>query len=328
MIDPSRVSSSTEIKENIPAPVEGKVLWIDGDEFTEAEVKELASKFNLDPYAVEDVLSGTQRPKVEVYDNCVFSIINVPSMENDRFGANSVFIFFSDLWVITLHRGDLEIAKQISERVRMRGLSSILKAQSPDIVYYMFFDYAVDHFYPVMDQIEDVLNGIESGVSLQMQDKYHTSFDTSEFSSTFLHLSSNLLGLRKEITPIRDILGQIMRGSIPFVQDIHLRGFRDIYDHTFQIIETVESLREKSFEIRDLHLNLITMSTNTIMKVLTIVVAVFTPLSLIAGIYGTNFTAGFFEPGSGVWYGFYVMIGSMIVIAALMILFFRRMKIL
>lgn len=320
--------SAREIQNVTPEVDEGRILWVDVADFTDLELKDLAAKFKLDSYAVEDTLSGTQRPKIEVYEDHVFSIINLPLAKDGDFETKSIFIFFSQKWVITLHRGEIQIDKYITERVRTRGISSILKSPAPDIVYYLFFDFAVDQFYPVMDDIEEVLNNVEAYVTTQMQVKYQTNYSISEFSVTFLKLRGNIIELRKEITPLRDILGQIMRGAIPFVPDSHLRGFRDIYDHTFQIAENVESLRDKSFEIRDLHLNLITTSTNAIMKILTIVVVVFTPLSLIAGIYGTNFTNGFFQPGTNAWYGFYIMIASMVVISAIMLLLFRRMKIL
>ncbi len=328
IIETSKEAGARVVEGSVPEPGDGKILWVDMDSFTEEDLKSLATRFSLDPYAVEDTLSGHQRPKIEVYDNHVFSIINVPSMSDSEFASNSVFIFFSDKWILTLHQGSIEIDRLIEERVKMRGLASILKSPAPDIVYYMFFDFAVDHFYPVMDDIEEMLNNIETYVTTQMQVKYQTNYNLAEFSRAFLKLRDNLLDLRKDVTPIRDIIGQIMRGSIPFVPNAHLKGFRDIYDHTFQIVETMESLRDKSFAIRDLHLNLITTSTNAIMKILTIVVVVFTPLSLIAGIYGTNFTAGFFQPGTGQWYGFYIMIGAMIALSAIMLFMFRRMKIL
>ncbi len=324
----TKEGSAKEIEGEVPQPEAGKILWVDVDDFTDSEIKDLALRFNLDPYAVEDTLSGTQRPKIEAYENHVFSIINLPELSEGEFTTSSIFLFFSDRWVISLHRGGIAIDKHIEDRVRMRGLSSILKSAAPDILYYMFFDFAVDQFFPVMDDIEEVLNNLETYVTTQMQVKYQTKRSISEFSVSFLKLRDNVIDLRKNITPLRDILGQIMRGSIPFVPNSHLKGFRDIYDHTFQIVENVESLRDKSFEIRDLHLNLITTSTNSIMKILTIVVTVFTPLSLIAGIYGTNFSAGFFQPGTGVWYGFYIMIGSMMVIAGAMLILFRRMRIL
>lgn len=306
----------------------GKILWVDVADFTEEDVKKVALRFGLDPYAVEDTLSESQRPKIESYGDHVFSIIKIPVQAGDDFSTQSIFIFFSETWVVTLHRGKIQIDQYIIDRVKTRGLSSNLKSPSTDVVFYMFFDFAVDQFYPVMDSIEEVLNSIEITVTGQMQSDFQSTYSKSDFAVTFLKLRGKIIELRMEITPLRDILGQIMRGSIPLVSDGHLKGFRDIYDHTFQITENVESLRERSFEVRDLHLNLITTSTNAIMKILTIVVVVFTPLSLIAGIYGTNFSAGFFQPGTGTWYGFYVMIASMIVISAIMLLFFRKMKIL
>jgi magnesium transporter len=115
-----------------------------------------------------------------------------------------------------------------------------------------------------------------------------------------------------------------MRGEVLFISDDSLRNFRDIYDRTFQLIETIDSFRDRTSDVRDLYISLLTASTDSIVRYLTVVATIFLPLSLLAGIYGTNFTAGFFEPGSGSPAGFYVFTATSAFVAILLFLVFKK----
>jgi len=108
-----------------------------------------------------------------------------------------------------------------------------------------------------------------------------------------------LMTLRRSLTPTRDMLGMVMRGAIPFVADSSLRSFRDVYDHSFQLLETIDNDRDRTSDVRDLYISLHSASTDNTIKVLTLVATIFLPLTLLAGIYGMNFTPGFFQPGTG-----------------------------
>ena len=116
----------------------------------------------------------------------------------------------------------------------------------------------------------------------------------------------------------------VMRGAVPFVADASLRSFRDVYDHSFQLLETIDNDRDRTSDVRDLYISLHSASTDNTIKVLTLVATIFLPLSLLAGIYGMNFTPGFFEPGSGDPIGFYVMILAMLTITVGLVYSFKR----
>jgi len=115
-----------------------------------------------------------------------------------------------------------------------------------------------------------------------------------------------------------------MRGAVPFVPDANLRSFRDVYDHSFQLLETIDNDRDRTSDVRDLYISLHSASTDNTIKVLTLVATIFLPLTLLAGIYGMNFSPGFFQPGSSDPVGFYVMILAMFVISLGLIYLFKR----
>jgi len=133
-----------------------------------------------------------------------------------------------------------------------------------------------------------------------------------------------VLALRQSIGPLREIVGRIARGEFALVSSNTLSRFEDLYDRTISLIDVVDTHREEIHDIGDILINVQTLTTNNIIRVLTIISAIFLPLTLIAGIYGTNFGRGFFTPGSNSIYGFYAMIALMITIAVGLIIIFRR----
>jgi magnesium transporter len=118
---------------------------------------------------------------------------------------------------------------------------------------------------------------------------------------------------------------RITRGEFALVQGVHLHRFGDLYDRTIQLVEVVDTHREDMSNIRDILVNVQTVNTNNIIKVLTIISAIFLPLTLIAGIYGTNFPSGF-VPETNNPYGFYIMIAIMVTVASILALIFKRRR--
>ncbi len=315
------------IPEIIP---ENELVWVDAESPTEQELNQLQKRFQLDSYAIEDIIHGNQRSKVEEYAGSVFSVIHVPvgsSQNVDRretFGIIELFVFFGDRWLITVHRSDSDIIKQAESRIRTRSLSPLSANPTPDLLYYVFLDSAVDAFYPMLDSIEDEIERLEKEAVTIFKTRKRRTENVSDIMSLMGGLRAELMFMRKSLSPTRDMLSMIMRGVVPYVSDSSLRNFRDIYDHTFQLIETIDANRDRTSDVRDFYVSMLATSTDNIIKVLTIVATILLPLTLLAGIYGMNFTAGFFEPGSGVWYGFYTLIAGMIVISLVLTSLFKR----
>ncbi len=317
--------SFVSVQEGLPRQFQDNaVTWIDVEGVDEQQMKELKERLKLDDYSVEDVIVGNQRPKMEDYDGYNFAVVRVPGTTGEELSFSELFIFFSDRWLITIHRESMHIVNLARDRIKARGLSLFRTKPATDLLYYLLVDFAVDSFYPVLDGKEDEIDSLEREIELTIDQRRSDVEKVGRVSRSFVALRTDLMTLRRDASAFRDVLGQIMRGAVPFIRDQTLRNFRDVYDHTFQLIETVDTYRDRVNEVRDLHISMITTSTNNVVKVLTIVVTILTPLSLIASIYGTNFTPGFFAPGTGLWYGFYVMIAFMVGIAGIMVYLFRR----
>jgi magnesium transporter len=130
--------------------------------------------------------------------------------------------------------------------------------------------------------------------------------------------------MRQSIGPMREIVGKIARGEFALVSSATMSRFEDLYDRTISLIEVVDNHREQISDITDILINVQTLTTNNIIRILTIISAIFLPLALIAEIYGTNFGKGFLIPGSSSSLGFYVMDAIMIGVAVTLIVIFRR----
>lgn len=301
---------------------DGQVLWIDIEDPTDQELADIKNRFSLDDYALEDVIHREQRPKIEEYKNNVFAVIHIPALKESAMAE--LFVFFERNWFITIHSGEDEVVRAVDARIRARGLSPLSATPSPDLLFYIFLDFAVDSYYPILDQIENEIEDMDKRGIESFKTRVRKFDNVVMAMSKIGSVREKLMSLRRSLTPTRDAVGLIMRGSIPFVADSSLRSFRDIYDHSFQLLETIDSFRDRTSDVRDLYISLLTASTDNIIKFLTVVATVFLPLTLLAGIYGTNFTPGFFEPGSGEAFGFYAFIGAMMVIALGLIYSFKR----
>ncbi len=303
---------------------EGQVLWVDAEDPTPQQLSELKERFSLDDYAIEDVLHRNQRPKVEDYKSCIFSVVHVPTVNQGKQEITELFVFFQKSWLITIHSGESETIRKVDARLRARGLGPLANTPEPDLLFYNFLDFAVDAYYPILDDIESQIETLDERGVTSFRAHSRKYQEVVRAMSEIGAVRKRLMGLRRSLGPTRDMVGNIMRGAVPYISDSSLRSFRDVYDHSFQLIETIDSFRDRTGDVRDLYISLLSASTDNIIKLLTIVATIFLPLSLLAGIYGTNFTAGFFEPGSGDPVGFYIFVSGLVILASAMGYLFRR----
>ncbi len=303
---------------------QGELLWVDAESPTEQELADLKQRFGLDDYAVEDVVHKNQRPKLEDYVKNVFAVIHVPVVKNRKSDIVELFMFFQKNWIITIHSVESELIHAVDSRIRTRGLSPLATTPSPDLLFYIFLDFAVDAYYPILDEVEERLEELDKQAATTFKTRVKRMENVITIITTIEAVRKRLMKLRHSLTPTRDMLGMVMRGAVPFVADTSLRNFRDVYDHSFQLLETIDNDRDRTSDVRDLYISLHSASTDNTIKVLTLVATIFLPLTLLAGIYGMNFSPGFFQPGSSDPLGFYILILAMFIIALGFVYYFKR----
>ena len=329
VISPDR--STKQSFENVTdvdtSSVKGSIVWIDCNVIDESLLEWLSSKFHLDQYSAEDIRKGGQRVKVEDYREYTFCTVKSPLASSETPPASvfsEIFALFSDTWIVTIHRGPSDTIKSVMDAVANRGLSPLSPTPASDLVYYMIIDFATDAFIDSLTTVEDDIYALSDEAEKFINFRKRGLEDVKELMLSLSRIRARLIALRTVLSQERDALGQIMRGSIPYVRNETLRNFRDVHDHSFQLVELVDSYVARVNDVRDLYFSLRSALTDNIIKVLTIVATIFLPLALLAGIYGMNFTHGYNVPGSSSPYGFYIMIIIMTAVGLILVGAFRR----
>lgn len=305
-----------------------KGIWIDFQDYSQEDMKALGTLFKIDPLTLEDILVGKQRIKIEDYQDYLFAVSKgVHTIEKKEFetSIDEVFIVLSQNSILTFHVGLSKVVNNVSETLKNR-LRTIPKAESlfTSLVMHLIYDFSVDSFYSALSDIENWLSSIRTEVLDFDSLKASALADVKGLMSHISKARREMSELRIMLSQHRDVMSLAERGTLKFLSVDLMSAFRDIYDHTFQLIETVDSYIMRTGDVRDLYFTLRSAFTDNILRLLTIVATIFLPLTFLTGFYGMNFTQGFFQPASASIYGFYALVTSMILIAGVLLLIFRK----
>ena len=292
---------------------EPPVTWVNVDGLHDVSVAQaVAERFGVHPLAMEDVLSPTQRPKVEDYDDHFLVIVKMLSFdgETDSISAEQLSLVVSPNYLFSFQERPGDVFEPVRERLR-QGRPRI-RGRGPDYLAYALIDAVVDNYFKVLEQVGDRIEELESAA---MEDP------EIEVMHRIHHLRGEVLVLRRAVWPLRETLGQMYRGEIPHISEETQLFLRDVYDHCVQVIDTAETLREVLSGAMDLYMSGVSNRMNEVMKVLTIIATIFIPLSFFAGLYGMNFE---YMPELGVRWAYPVLLVAMATLAGGMVWYFRR----
>jgi magnesium transporter len=302
-----------------------EVLWVDAQDPTDSEMKELKDYFSLDERNVQELTQEGVRSRIDEHEDRVFCLLNFPNRE--RFVSEGKMEILATLvcsnWLLTLHKGYSDLTCAVYKKIGTHGYFSLSLTPSTDIMLYIFLDLVTSEYYPVSDLVFEKIEALNQDALMLFRERSRQT--NSGFGMQLINVRERLVALRQSLSPLREIMGRITRGEFALVQGVNLPRFGDLYDRTIQLIEVVDTHREDLTNIRDILVNVQTVNTNNIIRVLTIISAIFLPLTLIAGIYGTNFKSGSIPETSNP-YGFYIMVGIMISIACSLALIFKLRK--
>ncbi|MDR1729009.1 MAG: magnesium/cobalt transporter CorA [Acidobacteriota bacterium] len=275
-----------------------------------AAITQLGEIFGLHRLALEDVINVHQRSKVEQYRDYSYIVVRAVN-DADGISSEQVSIFLGKSYVISFHESDPGCFDPVAQRIREgKGL---LRGSGPSHLAYSLIDACIDRFFPVVERYGDQLETLEDAIIAQpgasMVDRIHET-------------KGRLMTLRRISWPMRDAMMVLYRDPILWVNDEERIYLRDCYDHMVQINDLLESYRDISAGLMEVYLSSLGNRTNEIMKVLTILSAVFIPLTLISGVYGMNFEGA--VPAFDWRGGFFFALGLMVAVAVAMLLYFRR----
>jgi magnesium transporter len=294
-------------------PPEGVARWIDLEAQDAAQLAILAERFSLHPLSIEDCLHFGQRPKIESYSNYLFLVTHGFNLNGDHceeLETHELHSFFFENCLITVHADKMPALEEVWERVKE---DPALLHRGIDFVGYMIADAIVDTFFPLLDRISEEIDDIEDAVLQRPTD--------AQLSDIF-RLKRLLVTLRKVLSPQRDVFALLSKRTDERIGERTSLYFRDVYDHLLRIYETVEGARDLLGNALDAYLWAASQRTNEIMKRLTILSAIFLPLTFITGFFGQNFDA---LPIANNWI-YYGMLASCFLVPAGMAFFFLRSK--
>jgi magnesium transporter len=255
----------------------GQFFWLDLLHLDAEGVDLLTNTFHFHPLAVEDAEHFGQRPKLEDYDD--FFYLVVCGAQGNSGATVEVHCFYSDKFLVTVERDPCSEFDEVREHASVRRK----QGQGSNIMLlYRIVDSLVDSFFPVLAQFDDQIDALEDEILVK---------PTEEQLSALFTMKRTLVGLRKVITPQRDIFANLVvsESILPGMNTEAERYFRDLYDHLIRISDLVDSYRDLLSGAMDTHLSTVSNRLNQVMKQLTIIATIFLPLSFITGFFGQNF---------------------------------------
>lgn len=303
------------IEEAFPFKKTPTVTWLNINGLHETEVLEkIGAHYDIHPLILEDILNTDQRPKVEMFDNYIFIVLKMITynVEKKDVLIEQVSLLMGDNFVITFQEFEGDIFQPVRERIE--GGKGRLRKSGPDYLMYAIMDVLIDNYFLVLEQLGEIVENLEEKV-LTAPDQL--------IVHEIQRLKRELIFLRKSVWPLREVISNLMREDTNLIRTATEPFLRDLYDHTIQVVDTIETFRDMVTGILDIYLSSISNKMNEVMKVLTIIATIFIPLTFFAGIYGMNFE---FMPELHYRWAYPALWLGMLVIAFVMVVYFRRKR--
>jgi magnesium transporter len=293
------------------------VLWVDVRGLAStAVISEIGALFDLHELSLEDVVNVHQRPKAEDYADHVFIVLRLPPDSGDTAGEQ-VSLFVGRDFIISFQEREGDCFDPVRGRITS---GARVRTRGPDYLAYALIDACVDAYFPRLEQLGERIEALEGEVMLSP-----TPMQLSELHA----VKRELLLMRRAVWPAREMINALLRGESKFIDDQTLVFLRDVYDHTVQLMDVVETYREIASGLIDIYLSSQSTRLNEVMKFLTIIATIFIPLSFLASLWGMNFdreASPFNMPELGWYLGYPLALLFMAGVAGAMIGYFRFRK--
>ncbi len=291
------------------------VTWINIDGLHEVEVIEkIGKQYGLHPLILEDILHVGQRPKYEDLESYIFVVLMMLRFdeENQTTLSEQVSLVLGPNFVISFQESIGDVFEQIRDRIR--NAKGKIRKMGADYLMYALLDAIVDGYFGILEKIGDKIESMEEELVN----------DPSQRTLHQIHnLKREMVFLRRSVWPLRESISGLERSESALIKETTGLYLRDVYDHTIQVIDTVESFRDMISGMLDIYLSSISNRMNAVMKVLTIIATIFIPLTFVAGIYGMNFE---YMPELKWRWGYAAVWLVMLAVAGAMIVYFKRKK--
>ena len=269
------------VEECFPFKEKSTVSWLNVTGIHKLEViEQLGTHFGLHPLVMEDIANTEQRPKYEDYEEYIYVVLKMLSIDETRgeVKTEQVSLILGNGFVISFQEMPGDVFDPVRDRIRQA--KGRIRRMGADYLAYALLDSTVDGYFVVLEGLGDTGEDLQEGV---LEDPRPRTLEK-------IHaLKRQLIGVRKAIWPLREAVSAMEKEESSLIDRRTKPYVRDLYDHTIQVMDTVETFRELVSGMVDIYMNSISNRMNEVMKVLTIMASIFIPLTFIAGIYGMNF---------------------------------------
>lgn len=319
--DHLQIKRVSDIEEVFPFRDSPTVTWINIDGIHDATIIErLGTHFNIHPLVLEDILHTTQRPKVEDFENYIYIVLRMFYLQEKRnehevdteIISEQVSLILGTNFVISFQEAGGDTFDPV--RTRIRNSKGRIKELGADYLAYALIDSIVDNYFVILEKLGERIEILED----ELLDE-----PTPDTLGELHELKNEMIFLRKSAWPLREVSNNLLRIESNLITKFTQIYLKDVYDHTIQIIDTIETYRDMLSGMLDIYLSSLSNRMNEVMKILTIIATIFIPLTFLAGVYGMNFH---YMPELSWKWGYPVLWCVMITIGLFMFSFFRKKK--
>ena len=293
--------------------IEGNIIWADVSDPTSRDFEELAEEFGFHHLSIEDCQNAHQRPKVEEYTGYYFIVLYEAELAGpkDRLELRELNIFLGKNYLVTVHSKPI---RAIATAARLWHEWTDRAEQGSGLLAYLLIDGIVDDYLPLLDIISERMDDLEDSIFGEWR---------AEVIEDIFSIKKKLLYLRRSITPLRDVFNTMLRREQPiFPRETHVY-FQDVFDHLIRVADTIDSLRDMLSSTMDAYLSVSGNRMNKIMKRLTSISTILMSVTLIAGVYGMNFT---YMPELRWRYGYVYALLSMVGVGLALYIYLKKIK--
>ncbi len=297
----------------LPVAESKSVTWLNVSGVHDtAVIERIGMQYNLHPLTTEDIVNTSQRPKLEDYESYLFIVAKMVyyQPEKENLTVEQISFVVGPNLVLSFQEHKADVFDPVRQRIRIA--KGKIRRMGSDYLAYALIDAIVDNYFSVLEKMGDVVQELD----LQVMESPERSVLSSLNS-----LKREMILLRKSIWPLREVINGLMRGETKLITKPVIIFLRDVYDHTIQVNDAIETYRDLVSGLMDVYLSSISNRMNEVMKMLTIIATIFIPLTFLAGLYGMNFD---FMPELHVWWAYPTLLAFMLVIAVIMLIYFKR----
>jgi magnesium transporter len=315
--DPGKIEAQQDVsvEDCLALKSSSSVSWINLSGIHDIPLLEkIGQSFDLHPLVLEDILNTQHRPKLEEFEGYSLIILKMLEFneETEQVSAEQVSLVLTPHYVLSFQERPGDVFDGLRERLQRSN--GRIRQRGTDYLVYGLIDSIVDSYFHILEKLGDRLALLEERLIVEPD---------QDCQQRIHHFKRELLNLRKQIWPLREVISQLYGGEAQLIEDSTAVYLRDLYDHVIQVLDTVELYRDTVSGLLDLYLSSISHRMNEVMQVLTIMASMFIPLTFLAGIYGMNFE---YMPELKFAWGYPVLLLVMLGCAVGMVIYFKRKK--